>query len=188
MTEQAGRADHCGADSGTPEGRTAEFAAAIADEILSRSSHVAVAESCTAGALASALAEGGNGSQWLRAGLVAYQDEVKRQLLGVEASSTVTGRAASEMVTGAARLFDTDVAAATTGVIGDEPVDGVEPGTVMIATYVRDDVRVTENHFEDHDPEALSQDAVLVALRQLLDHLGGGAPRAQQGSDRARET
>lgn len=189
MDEPSGRSEDSEAESTSPTvERSADLAAAIADTIQARSANLAVAESCTAGALAATLAEGGNGSQWLRAGLVAYQDEVKRKLLDVRASSTVTRRAAAEMASGAARLFDTEHAVATTGVFGDDPVDGVEPGTVMVATYIRGDVRVTENHFDDEDPEALSHDAVLVALGQLLEHLGDGSPADKSGSDLLQET
>ena len=150
-------------------------ASRVAEKMQRRSITIAVAESCTAGELAEALAGGGQGSRWLRAGLVSYQDVVKRDLLGVTAPSVVTPQAAAEMATGAARLFGTEVAAATTGVLGDEPIDGVEPTTVVIATLVNGDVRVTEHRFDD-DPSVASDQAVEEALGQILEHVTDRIP------------
>lgn len=150
--------------------RTTELAEVVADLLVDRSMVLAVTESCTAGAVTSALAAGGSAERWLRAGLVAYQEPVKRGLLGVRTSSLVTREAAAEMAGGAARLFDTQVALATTGVFGTEPVDGVEPTTVVIATLVVDGIR-TARHRLDDDPEVASGQAVELALTQLAEHL-----------------
>ncbi|RPI07691.1 MAG: CinA family protein, partial [Actinobacteria bacterium] len=97
---------------------------------------VASAESCTAGRICEALATVTGASDWFRGGVVAYQEPVKRALLDVEAASVLSEQAAAEMATGVAELLEADVSVATTGVAGDEPVDGVAPGTVFIATCV----------------------------------------------------
>jgi len=150
--------------------RTTELARAVGHRLVERSAVLAVAESCTAGAVAAALAAGGDAETWLRAGLVAYQEPVKRTLLGVRSSSLVVAAAAAEMVRGAAALFETPVALATTGVFGDEAVDGVAPTTVAIATLVGDDVRVADHRLDD-DPAAATDQAVDLALGHLIDHL-----------------
>ena len=146
------------------------LAESVADLLLERDEVLAVAESCTAGAVAASLAGGGSAERWLRAGLVAYQEPVKRSLLGVRSQSLVVPRAAEEMARGAARLFDTPVALATTGVFGEEPVDGVEPTTVLIASLVSDDVRVVSHRLDD-DPGVATDQAVELALTQLIDDL-----------------
>jgi nicotinamide-nucleotide amidase len=133
---------------------------------------LAVAESCTAGNLAAALASGGHAERWFCGSVVAYQDEVKRSLLDVRAESTVSPDAAEQMALGVRRLFSADLAAATTGVLGDEPVDGVEPSTVVIATVVGDDRRITEHDLVDDPDHAVTQ-ATERALQQLIDHVSG---------------
>ena len=131
---------------------------------------IATAESCTAGRVAEVLACVEHATDWLRGGVVAYQDEVKRALLGVTAESVLTEQAALEMATGACRLFDADVAVSTTGVAGDDEIEGTPPGTVYIATAVagRTDVAV---HRFDGSPEEVCEAARRQALLDLVGAL-----------------
>jgi PncC family amidohydrolase len=128
---------------------------------------LATAESCTAGRVAEAFAAVEHASRFLRGGLVAYQPAVKRELLGVTASSVVSAVAAEEMAVGGARLLDSDVAVATTGVAGDESEDGVPPGTVFIAVSV-DGIVSARRHRFDGTPEEVCDRARTQALRDVL--------------------
>lgn len=149
----------------------------LATEIAGRlgSWSVATAESCTAGRIASSLASVDHAVQFLRGGLVAYQEEQKRALLGVTAEKVVSAQAAAEMVAGVARLMKAEVAVATTGVVGADPEDGVPGGTVFIATLVAGESDVIEHHF-DGPPEQVCALAGRQALNDLLVRLpeGGG--------------
>jgi nicotinamide-nucleotide amidase len=109
-------------------------------------------------------------ADWFRGGVVAYQVPIKRSLLGVQSASVLCEPAAVEMAAGVARLLDADVTIATTGVAGDEPEDGVEPGTVFIATYVDGDVQGGSSRFEG-DPVTVCEVARDYALMSLLHHL-----------------
>ena len=128
---------------------------------------VATAESCTAGRIAESLACVEHASEFLRGGLIAYQTSVKRDLLGVTAPSVLSSEAAEEMVLGACRLLDADVGVSTTGVAGDEPEEGVPPGTVFIATCV-DGVVSSRRHRFDGEPATVCDLARGQALRDLL--------------------
>jgi PncC family amidohydrolase len=141
---------------------------------------IATAESCTAGRVAEVLAAVEGASGFLRGGLVAYQDEVKRGLLRVTADSVLTREAAQEMAVGAATLFDAPVTVATTGVAGDSATEGTPPGTVYIATFAEGEVAVREHHFEG-DPEEVCDLARRAALEDLLRALRGGPVRARAG-------
>lgn len=147
--------------------------ARIADQLAGRT--VATAESVTAGRLAAALADTEYASKWFRGGLVAYQTEVKRQVLGVASPSVLTEGAAAEMARGAAALLGAEVAVTTSGVAGLEPVDGVEPGTVFVATLVDGDVRTRVHRFEPEEPETICSAATERALLDLLAHLEAAA-------------
>ena len=99
---------------------------------------LATAESLTAGSLAARLATVAGASGYLRGGVVAYQAEVKRDVLGVRQSTidgpgVVSAECAAEMAAGARRVFGADLGVALTGAAGPEPHDGADPGTVWVA-------------------------------------------------------
>jgi PncC family amidohydrolase len=144
---------------------TARIAAVLAGRT------VATAESVTAGRLASELAATLNASQWFCGGVVAYQTEVKRHVLGVHSPSVLTEAAADEMARGVGELLGAQVAVATSGVAGREPVDGVGPGTVFVATMVDGEVRTCTHHFEPDEPDSVCAAATERALLDLLAHL-----------------
>src|SRR6478752_4566430 len=113
---------------------------------------IATAESCTAGRIAEVLACVEQASEFLRGGVVAYQEAVKRDLLGVTAESVLTAEAAEQMANGVGELLRAEVAVSTTGVAGGEAEDGTPPGTVYIAVKV-DDTIASKIHQFDGAPE-----------------------------------
>jgi nicotinamide-nucleotide amidase len=134
---------------------------------------IATAESCTAGRIAEVMACVEGAAQFLRGGLVAYQEEVKRNLLGVTADSVLTSEAAGQMAAGVTRLLGADVTVSTTGVAGGEMEDGTPPGTVYIATSV--DGRVVSNVYRfDGSPEEVCEQARRQALLDLIDAMTDG--------------
>jgi nicotinamide-nucleotide amidase len=97
---------------------------------------IATAESCTGGLLAARLTERPGSSAYLAGGLVAYANDAKAELLGVDPTLIETHGAVSEpvaeaMAAGALRRFGADTAVAITGVAGpgggtdDKPVGTV---------------------------------------------------------------
>lgn len=81
---------------------------------------LSTAESCTGGRIAAAITAHSGASNYFRGGLVAYQNDVKEEMLGVphEMIATygvVSRQVAEQMVKGACRLFHSDYALASTG-------------------------------------------------------------------------
>ena len=99
---------------------------------------VAAVESATAGRVSSRLGEGENASSWFRGAVVAYDEQVKFDVLGVEPGPLVTTRCAEQMAAGAAQLLRADAVIALTGVGGPDPDEGKPPGTVVMAARVHD--------------------------------------------------
>jgi nicotinamide-nucleotide amidase len=147
---------------------------------------VGVAESLTGGAIVGALSAVEGSSGWLRGGIVAYDSEVKHQLLDVPEGPVVTREAAAAMAASARRLLRADLAVAVTGAGGPAPQDGAPPGSVWVAVAGRGPV-----HAEHHDfggtPEQVCRLAGAAALglarRQVLDgqHLRLGDDAAPSG-------
>jgi PncC family amidohydrolase len=94
---------------------------------------VAVAESLTSGLLCSRIGEGEGASTWFAGGVVTYLTETKERLLGLTpGTDPCSADCAVQLATGARRLFQADVAVATTGVGGPDPEAGHPPGTVFV--------------------------------------------------------
>ena len=112
----------------------------ILGELLKQKScTIATAESCTGGRLAAALNALPGSSAYYRGSVVAYANEVKEQVLGVEHDTLVQHGAVSEqtvreMAEGVRRLMHADYAIATSGIAGPDGGTQEKPvGTVWIA-------------------------------------------------------
>lgn len=99
---------------------------------------VSTAESCTAGMVASAIADIPGASEVLRGGAVTYCDEIKHRVLGVriatlEQYTAVSYQTAREMADGSRRLFESSLAVSLTGYAGPGGGTSADPaGTVYI--------------------------------------------------------
>jgi nicotinamide-nucleotide amidase len=100
---------------------------------------IAVAESCTGGEIARRLTAMPGASTYFKGGVVAYSNEVKMAVLGVDKETlarrgAVSEEVACQMAEGARRVLGADVAVATTGVAGPGGGSAGKPvGTVWIA-------------------------------------------------------
>jgi nicotinamide-nucleotide amidase len=143
---------------------------AVVEALKERGSWLAVAESVSAGGLAQRAAAAPGASGWFRGGLVAWSQHTKHELLRVDRGPVVTGACAEQMARAVADLLDADVAVATTGVGGPEPVEGEPAGTVWVAVLL-DDVVTTHRLQLDGDPGQVCQGAAEGAWRLLGEAL-----------------
>jgi nicotinamide-nucleotide amidase len=104
---------------------------------------VAVAESLTGGLAASRIVSVPGSSEWFRGAIVAYDSQVKFDLLGVPDGPVVSEAAAEAMADGVRRLLAADVGLSTTGVAGPAEQEGHPPGTVWLGLALGDDVGAT---------------------------------------------
>ena len=152
---------------------------AVADALTSESHTLAVAESCTGGLMAKRITDLSGSSSYFRGGVVAYDDRVKLELLGLEKAVLVDSGAVSEavaagMARGVADLLNTDVGVGITGIAGpgggtlEKPV-----GTVWCAVAVRGRVRTLHRVFTG-DREAVRERATQAALLLLYQMLIDG--------------
>jgi PncC family amidohydrolase len=100
---------------------------------------IAVAESCTAGLIASKLTTLPGSSSYFNGGVVAYQNEIKTKILGVSQSiidekTEVSVEVVNQMAKSVLEKFDVNFAIATTGYAGPAGGTNKNPiGTVFIA-------------------------------------------------------
>jgi nicotinamide-nucleotide amidase len=154
----------------------ADIAATILDVLRARRQRLAVAESCTGGLLGGRITAVPGSSDVFAGGIVAYADDVKRELLGVPAALINAHGAVSEevvlaMAAGAQQRFGVDAALAVTGIAGpgggtaDKPV-----GTVWLAARLGTAARAARRVFPGDRGEirARSAQAALDLLRRLM--------------------
>src|SRR5690348_11417735 len=132
-----------------------DTASRIAHLASDRGVVVAVAESLTSGAIASRLGAGEDAASWFAGGVVAYQEPVKFELLGVPEGPVVTAECATAMAAGVRRLTGADVAVAVTGVGGPDPSEGKPAGTVFVAVDRDSGATAQERHFRGGPEEVL---------------------------------
>jgi len=147
----------------------------VARLVAERGLSLGVAESLTGGMLASRLVGVPGASGWFRGGVVSYQTELKRSLLGVRAPRVVTREAAVEMARGATERLGVDVALTTTGVAGPEALEDQPPGTVWIGLALQGRLGAREVRLLG-DRERVRTYAVATAL-DLLRLTLSGSPR-----------
>lgn len=141
---------------------------------------VAVAESCTGGLLSKRLTDREGASRFFRGGVVAYDNGVKADLIGVDQAlidreGAVSEQVAGQLALGAASQLGTNCGIGITGIAGpgggsvDKPV-----GTVWVAASLEGDVRV-EHHLFGGDREAIRERSVQASLALLVRCLEEGA-------------
>lgn len=156
----------------------ANLAATVLDLCRARGLHVATAESCTGGLLGARLTDVPGSSDVYVGGIVAYENRVKEQLLGVPSDTLRDHGAVSQpvvlaMATGVRAGLGVDIGIAITGIAG--PGGGTEEkpvGTVWMAADVRGVVRSLSRHFlgdRDEVRRRSTQAALDLVRRQLMD-------------------
>ncbi len=121
----------------------------VVEILKERGATVATAESCTGGRVAAAFTASAGASDYFVGGVVAYSNEVKIGVLGVERETierhgAVSREVAEQMATGVRRLTGADYAIATTGIAGPGGGTSEKPvGTVWVAVSaaVRGNIR-----------------------------------------------
>ena len=134
---------------------------------------VGTAESCTAGRIAEALVLTAGASQYFRGGIICYHDDIKVNLLHVDAAlieekTAVCEEVAIQMVKGACEVLGTELAIASTGWGGPSGGTKENPvGTIFLACGTKDDI-VTLKLTEDQGRDKNLANATQRAL-ELLD-------------------
>jgi nicotinamide-nucleotide amidase len=149
---------------------------AVAVRLIARGLTFGVAESLTGGLIASRLVNVAGASSWFRGGIVAYDSQVKFDVLGVPTGPVVTESAAAAMAEGAARVTGSDVGLGITGVAGPDDQEGVAPGTVFVGLHLPGEPTQTRALRVPGDRERVRQYGAISALdllRRALDAHAG---------------
>ena len=149
----------------------------IGSALKSHGLMLATAESCTGGAVASALTDIAGSSGWFERGFITYSNEAKREMLAVAQDTLMRYGAVSEtvvreMVAGALYHSHAQVALAVSGIAGpaggtpDKPV-----GTVWFAWGVKGGQCVARLHHLSGNRAEIRMQSVGIAFQGVLELL-----------------
>jgi nicotinamide-nucleotide amidase len=126
---------------------------------------IVTAESCTAGAVATALSKAPGAGDYFHGGFVTYTKPMKNTVLGVplkllKHKGAVCKEVAEAMAIGALKMARANIAVAVTGVAGPEPDEDENPVGLVFCSAARSNRKaVTARHLF----EGLSREAVINA-------------------------
>ena len=143
-----------------------------------RQQTISTAESCTGGRLAAMLNAQSGSSAFYMGSVVAYANEIKEQVLGVQHDTLLSYGAVSEqtvleMANGVRKLLNTDYAIATSGIAGPTGGTAEKPvGTVWIAWATPEGTEAKCYHFgAAREREQITLRAVTESLARLVECL-----------------
>lgn len=151
-----------------------QLAKDLGRKLSSRQLSVTCAESCTGGMLSGAITDIAGSSAWFHAGFITYSNEVKQQMLGVDAGLIAKCGAVSQevvlaMLSGALKRANADVGLAVSGVAGPGGGSDEKPiGTVCIAWGTPNHANAKTYIFKG-DRAAVRTQTVCKALELALD-------------------
>jgi nicotinamide-nucleotide amidase len=149
---------------------------AVLEALAARGVSLAIAEGDTGGVLLEALTAVPGSSAVVRGGVVAYHDDLKRDVLGVSAEvltslGAVSGEVALAMADGVRRLASADLGLATTGIAGPGGATPSKPvGLAYVAAASAERSLVREHHWQGdrQSNRAASAEAALRLALELL--------------------
>ena len=150
------------------DGRSIEVV--VGDALRRRGLTLAVAESCTGGLATGRLTDVPGSSAYLRGGVVAYDNTVKRDVLGVSAGlldvhGAVSEPVAAAMAAGVRRVMSADIGLSITGIAGPDGGSPDKPvGTVCFGLAGPGDQSMALTRIVPGDRSLVRQWSVMVAL------------------------
>lgn len=152
----------------------------VGERLRHRKETVAVAESCTGGLLGAALTDVPGSSDYFLGGLIAYDNRVKVEHLGVpgaviERDGAVSAATAAAMAAGVRNLLGADLGLSITGVAGPGDEERKPAGLTFIGLAAP--AATTQRHQWQGDRWNNRRQSVLAALAMLNQTLAGDDAR-----------
>lgn len=158
------------------QGEDETIAVQISKILTSEKKFLAVAESCTGGALAAEFTTHPGASKCFKGGMVSYATQTKVEMLQVkkeliEEYSVVSAEVAEAMAKNARKLFKSDYALSTTGNAGPTKGDSdAEVGTVYIGLATPEKVISKKFLFGNHRDQVVKK-SVYKAFEMILKEI-----------------
>lgn len=160
------------------KGKNISLAEVLGELLVKKSLTIATAESCTGGMLANEITDIAGSSRYMLGGVVAYSNDVKKNMLGVRQDSldqygAVSKEVALQMAKGVAEKLGSDIGVSTTGIAG--PGGGTEEkpvGLVWMGFWFKGEHFALRSVFTN-DRLINKQRTVMVVLESVRRRLVG---------------
>jgi nicotinamide-nucleotide amidase len=149
---------------------------------LLRGRRVGLAESCSGGLMAARITDTPGASEYLAGSVVAYSNQAKAELLGVdrgliEAKGAVSPEVAEAMAIGALERFSADVAVSITGIAGPDGGSEEKPvGLVCFNARLADGTSIAREPVIPGGRADIRERSALVGMHLLRILLSGDEP------------
>ena len=150
----------------------------VGQRLLAGNLFLVTAESCTGGWVSQCITDIAGSSQWFDRGFVTYTNQSKKDMLGVSEQTlsrfgAVSEQTVAEMVQGALKNSQADVAIAVSGIAGPGGGSLEKPvGLVWHAWTTRNSQPVTQSEHYLGSRQQVREQAVETALNGILRLLG----------------
>lgn len=150
------------------------LAKTLGQQLVKTQGSITTVESCTGGGIASAITDISGSSTWFKQAWVTYSNQSKIELVGVRADTlqefgAVSEQVVSEMVQGAKKRAQADLAIAVSGIAGPSGGTLEKPvGLVWIALATNEDLKTYKQNFSG-DRISVRQQAIKWALEKLVE-------------------
>ena len=160
------------------KGKNLRLAEVVGKILTKKKLTIAVAESCTGGQLADEITDISGSSNYMKGGVIAYANDIKTSMLGVDEQTlkndgAVSMAVALQMAKGVAKQFEADIGVSTTGIAGpgggtkDKPVGLVWMGFWIQGNHFALNTIFTSNRLIN------KKRTVMVVLESVRRHLLG---------------
>ncbi len=139
---------------------------------------LSVCESCTGGMLGSMITSIPGSSKYFKGGIIAYSNEVKKNLVGVKehtlkTSGAVSEQTARQMAQATRTIIKSSISISITGIAGPEGGTKEKPvGTVFIGITDNKKIKVYKFHFKGNRNQ-IRKKVCTQALKLLIDFIEG---------------
>lgn len=148
------------------------FEEIIVEAFRSRGKRLSTAESCTGGNIAFSITSVAGASQVFDGSAVVYSNQAKTDVLGVDSGTlrekgAVSEETVREMADGAARVFKTDYAIATSGIAGPTGGTAEKPVGMVCIAIAGPHETITKTYYFKNDRAVNVQRATIAGLTML---------------------
>lgn len=144
--------------------------------LIGKNLSISSSESLTGGLFGSTLCEVSGISKVYKGSIVAYQNEIKVNILNVKEDTinqygAVSLECAYEMVKNTQKIFNTDICVSFTGNAGPLSSEGKPVGMVFVGIYYLGEIEIMELNLKG-TREEIRKDCIRMISKKLLNKIG----------------